>query len=221
MTAVVPRGSTAVMARRVEPPDSLDFFPTPPWATRALFRHVLPKMNYRGSSGWEPACGEGHMAEVLREFFGRVEATDIFDYGYGEGGIDFLGWKPPFSPADWIITNPPFKAAISFTLRALELAEVGVAMLARTQWLESKSRYELLFKSRPPTIFAPFVERVPMVKGRWDPDASTATSHAWFVWTKNPHVCTKMVLIRPCRLHLTDPRDRERFAYREPTPLLA
>ena len=29
--------STAVMARRAEAPDSLDFFPTPPWATRALF----------------------------------------------------------------------------------------------------------------------------------------------------------------------------------------
>ena len=28
--------SSAVMAQRKEPPDSLDFFPTPPWATRAL-----------------------------------------------------------------------------------------------------------------------------------------------------------------------------------------
>lgn len=28
--------STAVMQRRVEPLDSLDDFPTPPWATRAL-----------------------------------------------------------------------------------------------------------------------------------------------------------------------------------------
>lgn len=33
--------STAVMQRRVEAPDSLDFFPTPPWATRALCEHVL------------------------------------------------------------------------------------------------------------------------------------------------------------------------------------
>lgn len=34
--------STAVMARRVEPADSLDFFPTPPWATRAFCEHVMP-----------------------------------------------------------------------------------------------------------------------------------------------------------------------------------
>lgn len=37
----IPRGSSAVMARRIEPPDSLDWFPTPPWATRALLELVL------------------------------------------------------------------------------------------------------------------------------------------------------------------------------------
>jgi hypothetical protein len=30
------------MADRREPPDGLDYFATPPWATRALFVHVLP-----------------------------------------------------------------------------------------------------------------------------------------------------------------------------------
>jgi hypothetical protein len=39
--ALLTKGFTAVMAQRREPPDSLDYFPTPPWATRALFRHVL------------------------------------------------------------------------------------------------------------------------------------------------------------------------------------
>ena len=27
----------------------------------------------------EPAAGEGHMAEVLREYFDRVHASDVFD----------------------------------------------------------------------------------------------------------------------------------------------
>ena len=36
----IPTGHTAVMARRVEPPDSLDYFPTPTFATRALERGV-------------------------------------------------------------------------------------------------------------------------------------------------------------------------------------
>jgi hypothetical protein len=33
--------SYAVMAQRIEAQDSLDDFPTPPWATRALIEHVL------------------------------------------------------------------------------------------------------------------------------------------------------------------------------------
>jgi hypothetical protein len=34
-------------------------------------------------------------------------------------------------------------------------------------------------------VAAPFAERVPMLKGRWDPDASSATAYAWFVWDKH------------------------------------
>src|SRR5437016_1708457 len=84
-------GFTAVMAKRREPPDALDHFPTPPWATRALFRHVLPALGVEAIAGvWEPACGEGHMAEVVTEFDNcQVVASDIFDYGYGQAPVDF------------------------------------------------------------------------------------------------------------------------------------
>jgi hypothetical protein len=82
-------GFTAVMARRREPPDALDYFPTPPWATRALFRRVLPALGGETiASVWEPACGEGHMAEVVTEFArGQVIASDIFNYGLGKRTI--------------------------------------------------------------------------------------------------------------------------------------
>src|SRR3954470_19864302 len=30
--SLIPSGFTAVMARRQDPPDTLDFYPTPPWA---------------------------------------------------------------------------------------------------------------------------------------------------------------------------------------------
>ena len=55
--------STAVMQQRAEPNDSLDFFPTPPWAVRALCKHVLPRLIGHGQSlrrVLEPACGQGH-----------------------------------------------------------------------------------------------------------------------------------------------------------------
>jgi hypothetical protein len=92
------------MAQRHEPPAALDYFPTPPWATRALFRHVLPAICVEEiGSAWEPACGEGHMAAVIEEFTQNpVIASDIFNYGYGLAPLDFLNDEPA-SGVDWII----------------------------------------------------------------------------------------------------------------------
>jgi hypothetical protein len=213
MTSVA-KGFTAVMARRRDPPDVLDYFPTPLWASRALFQHVLPPAGIETINRvWEPACGEGHLAAVIAEFARQpVIASDIFDYGYGTAPHDFLH-NDPLTKPDWIITNPPFSIACEFTLRALDLASEGVAMLVRTQWIESVGRYEKLFRDRPPTVYAPFVERVPMVKGRWDPDASTATSYAWFAWLQHTDRRSQIFWIPPgCRAALTHADDRERFA---------
>jgi hypothetical protein len=208
-------GFTAVMAQRREPPDALDHFPTPPWATRALFRHVLPSLDIeRTKTAWEPACAEGMMAEVIAEIpeIRQVVASDIFDYGYGQAPHDFLH-DDPLVRAEWIVTNPPFNLAGEFALRALNFATVGVAMLVRTTWIEGIGRYESIFRDRPPTLYAPFVERVPMVKGRWDPTASTATAYAWACWRQGAHGATRMFWIPPGRRReLTRPDDVARFA---------
>jgi hypothetical protein len=92
-------------------------------------------------------------------------------------------------------------------------------MLVRTQWIEGISRYRNLFRDRPPSLYAPFVERVPMVKGRWDPDANTATSYAWFVWAKAVAGPSRVFWIPPgCRQNLTSPADRQKFAAWSLTP---
>jgi hypothetical protein len=64
-------GARSIMSSRVEPDDSLDYFPTPPFATRALLELVLQASQdaLRNASAREPACGEGHIAEVLTEYF--------------------------------------------------------------------------------------------------------------------------------------------------------
>ena len=73
------------MAQRSEARDSLDDFPTPPWATRALIEHVLDdKASLSELVCLEPACGAGHMANVLSEYFGEVRCADIHAYGSGE-----------------------------------------------------------------------------------------------------------------------------------------
>lgn len=192
--------SHAVMAQRTEAKDSSDDFPTPPWATRALLEHVLlPRSpDLRNYSCLEPACGAGHMDKVLREYFATTSASDKFDYGYGKVA-DFQTAPIPVGSFDWVITNPPFNLAEEFIGRSRKIARKGVAVLARTVFIESVGRFERLFSPDPPAVFAQFVERVPMVKGRLDKKASTATGYAWFVWLDEPVSRTELVWIPPCR----------------------
>ena len=210
-------GARAVMGSRQEPDDSLDYFPTPPWATRALIECVFPRagLESRGIA-IEPACGEGHMAEVLAETFDHVDATDIHDYGYG-AVADFLTAKIPPDYADWIITNPPFgDLAEAFVLRALDLTSFGVAMFLRLQWLETVGRYERIFAKHPPLIIAQFAERVPLHKGRWEPEGTTATAYLWIVWLKDaaPRATEFMWIPPGQREALTRPDDVARFTAR-------
>lgn len=238
---MIPAGHTSVMSQRTEALDSLDFFPTPPFATRALCEHVLfkpfsslpgfftyrehlgsPKLPFQVSklTAWEPAAGEGHMAEPLKEYFGKVYATDVHDYGKGYTVGSFVGegadraeWVG--QPADWIITNPPFRLAQEFAERAIEEARVGVALLLRSVFIESAARFKL-FEKYPLTVVAPFAERVAMTKDKWDPKASTATSYTWFVWCKmDVPRWPRLVIIPPGRkAELTKPDDAERFGWK-------
>lgn len=227
--------SHAVMQQRSEPHDSLDDFPTPPWATRALIKHVIwpnqtdvfdpPEVMSR-ESVWEPACNRGYMARTLKEYFRRVSATDIHDYGYESGDwcqervIDFL-WPDSEGPmiakqgVDWIITNPPFRLAERFFHRAWQVKGVqGVAMLVRTSFLEGIGRYNNIFRQNPPSFVAQFSERVPMVRGRCDQEASTATSYCWLVWMMGEEG-TRLVWIPPCRAYLERDSDYPALASAE------
>ena len=75
-------------------------------------------------------------------------------------------------------------------------------MLTRTVFIESVGRYRRIFSINPPTKVAQFTERVPMVKGRLDRKASTATGYAWIVWEKGGSLPTELVWIPPCRKSL-------------------
>jgi len=204
--------SHAVMAQRIEPPDSLDDFPTPPWGGRALVEQFIRPLGllWPGARLWEPACNRGYLIRGLATYFGSaLYATDVFDYGWPrmDAQADFLfpGVLPP-EPVDWIITNPPFRLAEEFAAKAMTVARTGAAMLVRTAFLEGIGRFERLFSVTPPTIVAQFVERLPMVKGRCDPEASTATSYAWLVWIRGMERCPFDWIV-PCRKRLERPGD--------------
>lgn len=216
MSLLKPAGAGAVMASRIEAPDSLDFFPTPPWATRSLFKHVLTDLP-RSLIVADPCAGQGHMVGVLRELFDQVIASDVFDYGQGHLIGSFVGQGADVvelpAPIDWFFANPPFNLAFDFLMRALELARQGVALLLRTSWVETHDRYHDVFEKNAPAYIAQFSERVPMTKGRWNPDASTATAYAWFIWRKQRSNLCEFRWIPPGqRQALTLPTDRATYA---------
>lgn len=220
--------SRATMPSRIEPADSLNYAPTPPWATRTLCEVVLPHLgiNPRTDLGivWEPACGEGHMTAVLAEYASKVVGTDIRDYsrrgrsapGWLRRG-DFLSPTWPRPSADWIITNPPFGRYITtpFVAQALDEAAGGVAMFLRSQWIaEGKGRYADIISEQPPTLVAFFVERVPLHMRRWNPKGRTMTAYCWVVWHKGMVPQPPLWIPPGQRERLTHPDDVERFTAR-------
>lgn len=195
--------SSAVMQQRSEPHDSLDDFPTPPWATRALCEWLYGQRALDELVVREPAANRGHMVKPLAEYFNRVEASDIHDYGVGYPVADYL-WGPITAPVDWTITNPPFRLAEQFIQRAMQSSTDGVAVIVRSAFLEGKSRFENLFSATPPSYVLQFVERAPMCKGKIDPKVSSATAYSWLVWFKNDEqpTDTRLRWIAPCRKRL-------------------
>jgi hypothetical protein len=192
--------SSAVMQQRVEPHKSLDDFPTPPWATRALCEYldreawIAPWLTVR-----EPAANRGYMARTLSEYFAEVDASDVHDYGVGYPVRDFL-FGPLPEAVHWTITNPPFRLGLEFIERAIDSSRVGVAVIVRNAFIEGAERHERLFSVNPPTLVLQHVERVPMVKGRYEPTASTATAYCWLVWLQGEKGApTRLDWIAPCR----------------------
>src|SRR6266566_6199254 len=113
-----------------------DMYETPPEAVRALLAvETIPS-----GAIWEPACGPGAIARVLRAHGHEVWSTDLVDYGtpdQDQAGIDFLmehGSAPYYIGS--IITNPPFKLGDQFVRHALLLCP-RVYMLLRLAFLES------------------------------------------------------------------------------------
>lgn len=176
--------------QRKEPKLGPDYYPTPPWATRALCEYLNPVVPLGGLSAWEPACGEGYMVRPLQEYFKSVIATDLIDrrasWPDQDAVSDFILDWPSSDPiaADFIITNPPFTLAREFMDLALKRARVGVAFILKQQILEGVTRHREIYNSKPPQLILQFSERVPMCKGRVDPDIATNQSYIWLVWLK-------------------------------------
>ena len=141
-----------------------DFYPTPPEVTVALLKFLsLPTQAHI----WEPACGEGHMVDVMEAMGYTVTGTDI------RTGYDFLS-EPPML-CDWIITNPPFRLAADFIRRCAEHGK-PFALLLKAQFWNAAKRYKLFLEITPTRI-------LPLT---WRPDftgkGQAMMDMSWCVW---------------------------------------
>ncbi len=165
--------------------ESNDYYATDPVAIDKLLTVDKPF-----SIVWECACGQGHLSQRLKDKGFIVLSSDLVDRGYpGTKVSDFLTATPPPCTCD-ILTNPPYKYAKEFVLKALEMVKPGrkVYMFLKLTFLEGKARYNELFSKYPPKTIYVFSERVLCAKNaefqQMREGGGSAVAYAWFVWQK-------------------------------------
>lgn len=156
-----------------------DYYATEPKAVEELL-----KIETFCDSILEPACGEGHISEVLKRNGYHVVSRDLVDRGYGDVA-DFLSVDNTLWNGD-VITNPPYRYAQEFVEKALQIVPKGrkIAMFLRLQFLEGKKRKELFIQTPPKTIWVSSSRLRCAINGDFAQAGSSAAAYAWFVWEK-------------------------------------
>ena len=144
---------------------------------------------------WECACGGGSLSQRLKERGHEVISTDIIDRGYEgfNGECDFLSrlFHPTIEGDYAIVTNPPYKFVTEFVLTALDVLPDGcyLCLFLKTTALESRGRWEKIYKTTPPRYVFQCIDRILCAKNAEFEDArknlgAGAQAYAWFVWQK-------------------------------------
>ncbi|KJJ65474.1 hypothetical protein [Clostridium sp. FS41] len=147
-----------------------DYYPTPPEVTQALLDFLNLPID---TVIWEPACGKGHMVDVMEENGYKVIGTDIIT------GTDYLSAE--YRKCDWIITNPPFSQSQEFIERSIGYG-VSFAFLLKSQYWHVKKRYDLFWGYRPQFVL-PLTWRPDFLFGKRG-SGSPLMDVMWVVWGK-------------------------------------
>lgn len=178
--------------------NKLDYYSTPTEEVRNILNRM--DLDLDRATILEPCCGGGHMVQGIVDYIlkdkkydsklWRIKATDIMkrdsilrDCDW-EAGLDFLSDDYPYTEdVDYVIMNPPFKLIEPFCMKALGIAQRGVLMFGRIQFLEGINRYEMINKDFPPTDVYVYVDRVCCYSnGDTSQKPATIQCYAWFYW---------------------------------------
>ena len=160
-----------------------DFYATDPKALEIFLAAIKRDGFILPHKICEPACGMGHLSEVLKKYGYEVKSYDLHDHGYGETGIDFLTSDVK---EECFLTNPPYKYALRFVQKALEnvLPNGYVIMFLKIQFLEGKERFNFFQKSPPKYVYVNSSRQNCARNADFDKFSSSAVCYAWFVWQK-------------------------------------
>jgi hypothetical protein len=164
----------------------LDFYPTPPEATRALLSLI---QGWPANRIWEPCCGDGAIAKVLEAEGFTVIASDLADRGYGEPGVDFF--KTGFSKGEALITNPPFGRADDFIRHADRIGVQRMALLLKINFFSAAKRLNVWGTWRP-RLVAPMTWRLDFTGA-----GSPHTDCMWVLWDRSDRLTEYELLRKP------------------------
>lgn len=154
------------------------------YASEPKAMQVLLNVEQFNNNIWECACGEKHLANELTKSGYNVRCSDIVNRCDNEV-LDFLSEDNTKWDGD-IITNPPFKYALEFAKKGLEIIPEGnkLALFLKLQFLEGKTR-KAFFTEYPPKFVYVSSSRLNCAKnGDFDKYKHSALSYCWFVWEK-------------------------------------
>jgi len=159
-----------------------EYVQTDPWAIDSILRsEILTRVVV------DPCCGDGRMAEAARAAGYEIIGSDLYNWGYGDTGLDFL--KDPYLYLDevqggTVFMNPPFSLACDFVDRARHLGARKIICFQRTVWRESEARREWWMKNPPVRIYqcgqraVCWYGTIPVAERK----GSAHQPHSWFVW---------------------------------------
>lgn len=150
----------------------VDDYPTPYAFVDVLFQNL--GVDPATTRVHEPAAGGGWLVSHLRRLgFAKVTFEDLV-----YSGVDYLDgdYTPP--ETDWVITNPPYKYAEAFAVKALTHAKY-VALLMNSSFIEALGRARGLFTDHPPRFIL-----VNARKMRLRDNNPSVFAHYWLVWER-------------------------------------
>ena len=169
-----------------------DYYATDP----RFINHLLEKESWLKNPNLkilEPSAGEGVLVDRFYELTGnKMDAYDLITRRNDIIEQDYF--TADFSNKyDVILTNPPYlkdttkttTGLADYILKALKEVKVGgtVIMFLKTLHLESKVRYEKIFKNNPPSKLYIYADRISCYKNNDTTLPQGAISYTIFMWT--------------------------------------